>query len=134
AIALPQAGDEQGFQRLEARRLEIRQEALVHDEGLHEFEVVETTPRAQLLGRQPELFAECAGECLVRGVTGCQSDSEYIGRSLGQRSRCLAEAAPADVAKGRLARRHAEGPRHMVARDAAYGRDLVQRDLLGEVA
>jgi len=54
---------------------------MIHDDCLHELDVVEMALRAHALGRLPELVAERPRECFVRAVTGFQGQRQNVRRA-----------------------------------------------------
>ncbi len=104
------------------------EQGLVHQDRLHEIEVLERTLRAHQFRRGAELVAEGAGEGLMRVVAGVERDREDVGRASGELARRLGQAARAHVAHHGTAGGRAEGPRHVKARHAAALRDIVERD------
>src|SRR5258706_2103896 len=57
-VTLPQTGNEQRLAALEARWFEVRDECLVHFDGLHDLNIAEMALCANCFGCQPELLAK----------------------------------------------------------------------------
>src|SRR5262249_6639536 len=110
------------------------QKGLVHFQGLHKLQVVETAFVAQLLRRDAELLAEGASEGLVRTILGGERDIEDVARAARQCPRRLAQSPRAEVAHGRLTEGGVEGVGEVMARDAANRGDLVQGDRVAIMA
>src|SRR5436190_2829685 len=85
-------------------------------------------------GRDPEMFAERAGECLVRAVVRVQRQLQDIGRTVDKRARRLAEAAGKHIAHHRQPGRGGERPDHVEARDSSDPSDLVEAQVASEMA
>ena len=134
ADALAEAGDQHRLAGLETRRRDGIECGGVHEDRLLKLEVVETRRGADRFGRDAEMVAERAGECFVRAVIRIQRDLEDVGRAARERARRLGEAAGAHIAHHRKPGRGGERPHHVEARDAGDGRDLVERQRLGEMA
>src|SRR5947207_1318839 len=80
------------------------------------------------------MVAERAGECFVRAVIRIQRQSEDVGGAAGERPRRLAEAPRTHVAHDRQPRRGGERPHHVETRDSCDASDLVEGQLVGEMA
>ena len=133
AVAVAQAGDQQGLRGLEARRRERVDGGLGHQDGLDRREVAQAAAGAHGCGCRAELVAEGAGEGFVRAVAGVERHRENVGRAAGQRACRLGQAPAADVAHDRGSRGVAEA-HQLEARHAGDLGDVVQPDVFGKVA
>src|SRR6478609_8512017 len=80
------------------------------------------------------MVAERAGECFVRAVIRIQRQVEDIGRAFRECSRRFAQAPGTHVTHDRQPRRGGESPHHVETRDASDACDLIERQLVSEVA
>src|SRR5690242_6310476 len=80
------------------------------------------------------MVAECAGECLVRTVVRIQRQLQDIGRTVGERACCLAEAPGTHITHYGQPGRSGERAHHMETRDSSDAGDLVKTKLAGKVA
>ncbi len=132
--SIAEPGDEKAPARLEARRLEVDDQRVIHSDDLHQMQIAEMALRADGFGSPAELVAEGTGKGLVRTIAGIESHGQDIRRPGRKPPGRLGQAAAAQIADDRAAGRRAENPHELVARDARELCDRLQRNILGELA
>src|SRR6202158_6580537 len=80
------------------------------------------------------MVAKRACECFVRAIVRVQRKGEDIGRAAGERPRRLAETSRTHVAHDRQPRRSGERPHHVETRDSTDASDLIEGQLVSEMA